>query len=127
MFSSSFIIENKFLSTGDFDRLFDLSDVVMLPYSLSSASGIFSQALAESKICITTPLESFMIHSQRTDSVLISTLEGFIPLLQRLESNFAEYQQLAVDYSLTYRQEHSWSAIAKLHLLRYQSLFSYVL
>ncbi|MEA3223295.1 MAG: glycosyltransferase [Thermodesulfobacteriota bacterium] len=111
------------ISQDSFDTIISASDVVILPYSISSQSGIVAHCLAFGKPIITSDTSAMNSLIEKTHAGLVSnTDQDYIDNIAKILENIALRKQLSAN-ALRYVQDHiSWSKISERHIKIYKAL-----
>ncbi len=106
-----------------FDTIISASDVVVLPYNISSQSGILAHCFSFAKPVVTSSTEAMRQTLQKTGTGIICDsneeyIQAVVKLLQddQLAGRYAEKARHYV------RREISWPEVAKRHLQVYSSV-----
>jgi glycosyltransferase involved in cell wall biosynthesis len=114
-------LEKDFLTEKEFSLFFSAADAVILPYSVSSGSGVMFDALAHGLPFIATDLEFFREFSEKGLGITVSrSPEEFSQSLLILDRDYAKYFE-AVE---SFRKEISWQTVANQHALIYARAIS---
>jgi len=112
-------LQRDFLSDTDLSLLFYASDVVLLPYKVSSGSGVMFDALAHGLPFIATDLEFFKEYARKGLGITVKRdPEEFKKALIELENNY-EYYCNSVNNFKSYL---NWKNIAEYHSNVYNSI-----
>ena len=111
------------ISQDSFDTIISASDIVALPYSVSSQSGIVAHCLAFGKPVVTgnTPVMASLIEETRA-GLICNTDQDYIDGIDMILSDDdlrKEYSNNAVRYV---RDNISWSRIAQRHIEIYETV-----
>lgn len=114
-------LEKDFLTEKEFSLIFSAADAVILPYTVSSGSGVMFDALAHGLPFIATDLEFFREFSEKGLGITVNrSPEEFSKSLLILDRDYAKYFQ-AVE---SFRKEISWQIVANQHALIYARAIS---
>jgi glycosyltransferase involved in cell wall biosynthesis len=92
---------------------------VILPYSVTSGSGVMFDALAHGLPFVATDLEFFREFSSRNLGITVKrNSDCFSKGLQELHENYSKYKQ-SVD---EFKDKLKWSDVAKEHLKLYKKV-----
>ena len=118
--STHFIdLQRDFLSDKDLSLLFYASDVVLLPYKVSSGSGVMFDALAHGLPFIATNLEFFKEYARKGLGITVKRdPKEFKKALIDLENNY-EYYCNSVNQ---FKSSLNWKYIADYHSNVYNSI-----
>ena len=112
-------LQRDFLSDTDLSLLFYASDVVLLPYKVSSGSGVMFDALAHGLPFIATDLEFFKEYARKGLGITVKRdPEEFKKALIDLENNY-EYYCNSVNQ---FKSSLNWKNIANYHSNVYNSI-----
>jgi glycosyltransferase involved in cell wall biosynthesis len=113
------VLENDFLSERDLALLFCASDAIVLPYKVSSGSGVMFDALAHGLPFVATDLEFFKEFSAEGLGLTVrrDPIE-FSNGLVAIKRNYANYKE-AVN---TFKKKLRWDIIAKQHAMIYSRI-----
>jgi glycosyltransferase involved in cell wall biosynthesis len=115
--SNIIILQNDFLSESDLSSLFYASDATILPYKVSSASGVMFDGLAHGLPFVATDLEFFREFSDQGLGITVRrNPSAFSSGLVSLTSNYACYRE-SVDI---FKKKLSWKAVAIQHANLYK-------
>jgi glycosyltransferase involved in cell wall biosynthesis len=115
--SNIIILQNNFLSEFDLSILFYASDAIILPYKVSSASGVMFDGLAHGLPFVATDLEFFREFSAQGLGITVRRRpSAFASGLVSLSSNYAGYRE-SVDI---FKKKLSWNAVAIQHANLYK-------
>ncbi len=110
-------LQNDFLSESDLSILFYASDAIILPYRVSSASGVMFDGLAHGLPFVATDLEFFREFSAQGLGITVRrNPSAFATGLVSLSSNYACYRE-SVDI---FKKKISWNAVAIQHANLYK-------
>jgi glycosyltransferase involved in cell wall biosynthesis len=112
-------LQRDFLSDSDLSLLFYASDVVLLPYKVSSGSGVMFDALAHGLPFIATDLEFFKEYARKGLGITVKRdPEEFKKALIDLEVNYEYYCNSVNQFKLSL----NWKNIADHHTNVYNSI-----
>ena len=112
-------LQRDFLDERDFSLLLYASDVVLLPYRITSGSGVMFDALAHGIPFIASGLDFFReFASQGLGITVKRNSNEFSKGLKRLESNYLYYTQ-NID---RFNKKLKWDFVANQHNLLYSSI-----
>ena len=113
------ILENDFLSEKDLALLFYASDAIVLPYKVSSGSGVMFDALGHGLPFVATDLEFFKEFSAQGLGLTVrrDPIE-FSNGLVAIKRDYANYKE-AVN---TFKKKLRWDVIAKQHAMIYSRI-----
>ena len=112
-------LQRDFLSDTDLSLLFYASDVVLLPYKVSSGSGVMFDALAHGLPFIATDLEFFKEYAKKGLGITVKRdPEEFQKALIDLEVNYEYYCNSVNRFKLSL----NWKNIADYHSNVYNSI-----
>ncbi len=104
-----------------FDTILSAADVVVLPYRISSQSGILAHCLAFGKPIVTSSTEAMRLAIGKSGTGLISeTREDFIKNIIRILSDEALAAKMSQNAKKYVKEKISWSIIADKHIKIYQ-------
>jgi len=110
-------IQRGYLSDEELSMLFYASDAVVLPYSVTSGSGVMFDALAHGLPFVATDLEFFREFSSQNLGITVKrNPASFSKGLQELLKNYSKYAQAVNDF----KGKLKWSNVAKEHLKIYE-------
>lgn len=111
-----------FLSDRDLSLLFYCADALVLPYKVTSGSGVMYDGLAHGLPFISSKLEFFKEFSDMKLGMMVnrSPVE-FANSLRELEINYKQYK----DAVLNLRKHILWKEVAKKHILLYNSIIDH--
>jgi glycosyltransferase involved in cell wall biosynthesis len=110
-------IQRGYLSDEELSMLFYASDAVVLPYSITSGSGVMFDALAHGLPFVATDLEFFREFSSQNLGITVKrNPASFSKGLQELHKNYSKYAQAVNDF----KGKLKWSNVAKEHLKIYE-------
>ena len=112
-------LQKDFLSEEDLALLFCASDAIVLPYKVSSGSGVMFDALAHGLPFVATDLEFFKEFSAQGVGITVKrTPNEFSNGLVALDQNYLNYKG-SVD---VFRRKLHWDVIAKQHAKIYSGI-----
>jgi glycosyltransferase involved in cell wall biosynthesis len=112
-------LQKDFLSEEDLALLFCASDAIVLPYKVSSGSGVMFDALAHGLPFVATDLEFFKEFSAQGVGITVKrTPKEFSNGLVALDQNYLNYKD-SVD---VFRKKLHWDIIAKQHAKIYSAI-----
>jgi glycosyltransferase involved in cell wall biosynthesis len=115
--SNIIILQNGFLSEFDLSILFYASDAIILPYKVSSASGVMFDGLAHGLPFVATDLEFFREFSAKGLGITVRRNPlAFSKGLVDLNSNYTGFRE-SVDI---FKKKLSWNAVAIQHANLYK-------
>ncbi|MFZ0515027.1 MAG: glycosyl transferase, partial [Candidatus Nitrosopolaris sp.] len=115
--NSIIILQNGFLSEFDLSILFYASDAIILPYKVSSASGVMFDGLAHGLPFVATDLEFFREFSAKGLGITVRrNPDAFSKGLVGLSSNYAGYRESVG----IFKKKLSWNAVAIQHANLYK-------
>ncbi len=126
--ASSPVKDNIYLIRGQlpqnvFDTILSAADVVMLPYRITSQSGILAHCLAFGKPVITSSTEAMRITMARSKSgIVCNTRADFINALVKVLSDDELAATLSSNAKKYVRENISWPIIAQRHIELYNQL-----
>ncbi len=111
------------ISQDSFDTIISASDMVILPYSISSQSGIVAHCLAFGKPIITSNTNAMNSLIEKTHAGLVNNTEqDYIDNIIKMLEDTALRKQFSTN-ALMYVQDHiSWSKISERHIKIYKAL-----
>ena len=110
-------IQRDYLSDDELSMLFYASDAVVLPYSVTSGSGVMFDALAHGLPFVATDLEFFREFSSQNLGITVKrNPASFSNGLRQLNDNYSKYMQAVNDFKGKLR----WSIVATEHLKIYK-------
>jgi glycosyltransferase involved in cell wall biosynthesis len=108
-----------FLNDTELSLLFHAADVVLLPYKVSSGSGVMFDALAHGLPFIASDLEFFREFSSMGLGITVKrTPRAFTRALLDLEVNYAAYSK-AVE---SFKARLKWDYSANMHIQLYENI-----
>jgi glycosyltransferase involved in cell wall biosynthesis len=112
-------LQKDFLTEKQLSFLFSSADAVILPYTVSSGSGVMFDALAHGLPFIATNLEFFKEFSQRGLGIAVSrSPDEFSKALLILDRDYIKYIKTVESF----RKEISWQSIASHHAQIYAQI-----
>jgi glycosyltransferase involved in cell wall biosynthesis len=112
-------LQKDFLTEKQLSFLFSSADAVILPYTVSSGSGVMFDALAHGLPFIATNLEFFKEFSQRGLGIAVSrSPDEFSKALLILDRDYIKYIKTVESF----RKEISWQSIASQHAQIYAQI-----
>ncbi|ALI37073.1 hypothetical protein NMY3_02884 [Candidatus Nitrosocosmicus oleophilus] len=109
-------LNQGFLTDMDLSTLLYSSDVIILPYTVTSGSGVLFDALAHGLPFIATDLGFFKEFEKKGLGITVKRKPGeFEGALKRLEAGYSEYVQKVEEF----KPELIWNNIARQHLKIY--------
>ena len=111
------------ISQDSFDAIISASDIVALPYSISSQSGIVAHCLAFGKPIVTsnTPVMASLVEETYC-GMICNTDEEYIDNIDRILSNDNLRKEFSDNASRYVRDNISWSKIAGRHIEIYRTI-----
>ena len=112
-------LKRGFLSDEELSLLFYCADVLILPYKVTSGSGVMYDGLAHGLPFIASKLEFFKEFSDMKLGMAVerNPIE-FSKSLTKLATNYSEYKESVVSL----RKHFVWKEVAKKHILLYKSI-----
>jgi glycosyltransferase involved in cell wall biosynthesis len=112
-------LQKDFLTEEDLSLLFSSADAVILPYTVSSGSGVMFDALAHGLPFIATDLEFFKEFSQKGLGITVSrSPDEFSKALIKLDRDYVKY----INAVKSFRKDLSWKGIANQHAHVYNQI-----
>ena len=112
-------LNRGFLSDKDLSLLFYCADALILPYKVSSGSGVMYDGLAHGLPFISSKLQFFKEFSQMKLGIMVNRDPvEFSNSLRELEMNYKQYK----DAVLSVRKHLLWKEVAKKHISLYNSI-----
>jgi glycosyltransferase involved in cell wall biosynthesis len=112
-------LDMDFLNDTELSLLFHAADVVLLPYKVSSGSGVMFDALAHGLPFISSDLEFFREFSSMGLGIAVKrTPEEFTKALLKLDGNYSAYLK-AVE---SFKAKLKWDSVANTHIQLYESI-----
>ena len=116
-------LNRGFLSDKELSLLFYCVDVLILPYKVTSGSGVMYDGLAHGLPFISSKLEFFKEFSDMKLGMMVNRDPAeFSNSLRELEMNYNQYK----DAVISHRKRFLWKEVAKKHILLYNTLIDYV-
>lgn len=117
-----FILRGQ-LPQGTFDTILSASDVVVLPYKITSQSGILAHCLAFGKPVVTSDTEVMKdIIGGHNAGIICETKEDYIEGICKILSDPELAKRISENARAYVRNEISWSHIADRHIELYRSI-----
>ena len=114
-------LNQGFLSDSDLSTLLYSCDVVILPYTVTSASGVLFDGLAHGLPFIATNLGFFKEFEKKGLGITVKRKSGeFERALEKLEADYSDYVQKVEEF----KSELKWTNIASQHLKIYTKSMS---
>jgi glycosyltransferase involved in cell wall biosynthesis len=114
-------LSQDYLSEEDLSALFIASDAVLLPYKLTSGSGVMFDALGHGIPFIASDLPFFKEFASKDLGITTKrTPNAFVDALLELDNNYDKYQK-AIE---AFKQYLKWNIVAKNHIELYNSITS---
>lgn len=111
-------LQRGFLDEKELSMLLFASDAVILPYKITSGSGVMFDALAHGLPFVASDLEFFReFSSQRLGVTVRRTPEDFSRGLERLSQEYDGYAQAVGRF----REKLRWDYVARQHIAQYAS------
>jgi glycosyltransferase involved in cell wall biosynthesis len=111
----------EYLSEEDLSRLFIASDAVLLPYKITSGSGVMFDALGHGIPFIASDLSFFKEFASKGLGITAKrTPNTFSDALLELDNNYDKYKNAIEDF----KKYLKWNIIAKNHIELYNSIAS---
>ena len=115
-------LNRGFLSDKDLSLLFYCADALILPYKVTSGSGVMYDGLAHGLPFISSKLEFFKEFSDMKLGIMVNRNPvEFSNSLLKLKKNYKVYKDAVVDL----RKHLLWREVAKKHFLLYNSIIDY--
>jgi hypothetical protein len=115
-------LNRGFLSDEDLSLLFYCVDALILPYKVTSGSGVMYDGLAHGLPFISSKLEFFKEFSDKKLGIMANRNPAeFSNSLIKLKKNYKQYKDAVVDL----RKHLLWKEVAKKHFLLYDSIVDY--
>jgi hypothetical protein len=112
-------LNRGFLSDRDLSLLFYCADALILPYKVTSGSGVMYDGLAHGLPFVSSKLEFFKEFSEMKLGMMANRNPvDFSNSLRELEVNYKQYK----DAVLNLRKHLLWKEVAKKHILLYNSI-----
>ena len=116
-------LNRGFLSDKELSLLFYCVDALILPYKVTSGSGVMYDGLAHGLPFISSKLEFFKEFSDMKLGMMVNRDPAeFSNSLRELEMNYNQYK----DAVISHRKRFLWKEVAKKHILLYNTLIDYV-
>ena len=111
------------ISQDSFDTILSASDIVALPYSISSQSGIVAHCLAFGRPIVTsnTPVMTSLIEETRA-GLVCDTDQDYIDNIDKLLSDDGLREECSENALRYVRDNISWSKIAQRHIEIYKTI-----
>jgi glycosyltransferase involved in cell wall biosynthesis len=114
-------LSQEYLPEEDLSALFFASDAVLLPYKLTSGSGVMFDALGHGIPFIASDLPFFKEFASKGLGIATKrTPNAFVDALLELDSNYDKYQK-AIE---AFKQYLKWNIVARNHIELYNSITS---
>ena len=114
-------LSQDYLSEEDLSALFIASDAVLLPYKLTSGSGVMFDALGHGIPFIASDLPFFKEFASKGLGITAKrTPNAFADALLELDSNYDKYQK-AIE---SFKKYFKWNMVARYHIGLYNSIIS---
>jgi glycosyltransferase involved in cell wall biosynthesis len=114
-------LSQDYLSEEDLSALFIASDAVLLPYKLTSGSGVMFDALGHGIPFIASDLPFFKEFASKGLGITAKrTPNAFADALLELDSNYDKYQK-AIE---SFKKYFKWNMVARNHIGLYNSITS---
>jgi len=114
-------LQRGYLNDEDLSMLFYASDAVILPYTVSSGSGVMFDALAHGLPFVATDLDFFREFSLQNLGITVQRKPAsFSRGLQNLDKNYSEY----VEAVNAFKDKLKWNSVAEQHLKLYNKIIS---
>jgi hypothetical protein len=115
-------LNRGFLSDKDLSLLFYCVDALILPYKVTSGSGVMYDGLAHGLPFISSKLEFFKEFSDMKLGMMVNRNPvEFSNSLLKLKMNYKRYKDAVVDF----RKHLLWKEVAKKHILLYNSIIEH--
>jgi glycosyltransferase involved in cell wall biosynthesis len=112
-------LKRGFLSDAELSLLFYCADAVILPYKVTSGSGVMYDGLAHGLPFISSKLEFFKEFSDMKLGIMVDRNPvEFSKALLKLEVDYKRYKDAVVNL----RKDLLWKEVAKKHILLYNSI-----
>jgi len=112
-------LDMDFLNDTELSLLFHAADAVLLPYKVSSGSGVMFDALAHGLPFIASDLEFFREFSSMGLGITVKRNAGaFVKSLLDMDGNYLEYLK-AVE---SFKHKIKWDYVAKMHTQVYENI-----
>jgi glycosyltransferase involved in cell wall biosynthesis len=114
-------LSQEYLPEEDLSALFFASDAVLLPYKLTSGSGVMFDALGHGIPFIASDLPFFKEFASKGLGIITKrTPHAFVAALLELENNYDKYKH-AVE---RFKENLKWTTVARNHIELYNSIVS---
>src|SRR6185295_8882010 len=115
-------LNRGFLSERDLSLLLYCVDALILPYKVTSGSGVMYDGLAHGLPFISSKLEFFKEFSDNKLGIMANSNPAEVSnSLIKLKKNYKQYKDAVVDL----RKHLLWKEVAKKHFLLYDSIVAY--
>ena len=115
-------LNRGFLTDEELSTLFYASDAIILPYTVTSGSGVMFDALAHGLPFIASDLGFFKEFANKGLGIVVNRKsEEFSNAIKVLEKNYMHYVERVNRFSKTYL---SWDSVAKQHIKLYLDVIS---
>jgi glycosyltransferase involved in cell wall biosynthesis len=115
-------LNRGFLTDEELSTLFSASDAIILPYTVTSGSGVMFDALAHGLPFIASDLGFFKEFANKGLGIVVNRKsEEFSNAIKVLEKNYLHYVERVNRFSKTYL---SWDSVAKQHIKLYLDVIS---
>jgi glycosyltransferase involved in cell wall biosynthesis len=112
-------LDMDFLNDTELSLLFHAADVVLLPYKVSSGSGVMFDGLAHGLPFLASDLEFFREFSSMGLGITVKrNPKAFVAALIDLDSNYSAYSK-AVE---TFKNNIKWDNVADMHINLYENI-----
>jgi hypothetical protein len=112
-------LKRGFLSDTEYSLLFYCADALILPYKVTSGSGVMYDGLAHGLPFISSKLEFFKEFSDMKLGIMVDRNPvEFSKALLKLEVDYKRYKDAVVNL----RKDLLWKEVAKKHILLYNSI-----
>jgi glycosyltransferase involved in cell wall biosynthesis len=112
-------LKRGFLSDTEYSLLFYCADALILPYKVTSGSGVMYDGLAHGLPFISSKLEFFKEFSDMKLGIMVDRNPvEFSKALLKLEMDYKKYKDAVVNF----RKDLLWKEVAKKHILLYNSI-----
>ncbi len=112
-------LDMDFLNDTELSLLFHAADAVLLPYKVSSGSGVMFDALAHGLPFIASDLAFFREFAAIGLGITVKrNAEAFTNALLDLDSNYAQYAQ----YVESFKDKTKWDFVANIHTQLYENI-----
>jgi glycosyltransferase involved in cell wall biosynthesis len=117
--NDTIILPNGFLGENDLSTLLSASDAMILPYKVSSASGVMFDGLAHGLPFVATDLEFFKEFSDQGLGISVRRNPNeFSDGLTRLANHYAAYKE-SVD---VFKKKLTWDTVVMQHVRVYSEI-----